>query len=309
MSKYLCMVALAVMCGVSSASQGFQTDWSGSSGVIGPVIQLGTDYWYDSDVNVLGNPGDLALEYSSQGVPISGIDHSRVVLLDFDQDGDQDIASITESPDGFRILENADGQGTLWNEFMVATVSGYAWTVTAGDFTGDGYPDLVGTDESQNDIILMINPAGAGSWETSLVDDERAAFCLEPADLNGDGMLDLIGGHDYPEFLCCWINLGGATGSSTPWEEPMFPLTSPREMWTSTATSTFSWPVPSVGTLPGTGTPPARAPSGSTCTSWGVSSTSTGYHAVMPTATATSTLQPAGSAEHFLLGECGWSRG
>ncbi len=211
MSKYYCLFAIMTFYGVSGASQGFQTDWSGSNGVIGPVIQLGTDYWYDSDVNGLAYPGDLVLEYSSQGVPVSVIDHSQVVLLDFDQDGDQDIAAVADSPDGFRMFENADGQGTLWNEFMIATVSGYAWTVTAGDFTGDGYPDLVGTDESYNDLLLMTNPAGPGSWDVSFVDDDRAAYCLEPADLNGDGLLDIVGGHSYPEFLCCWINLGGGS--------------------------------------------------------------------------------------------------
>ena len=61
MSKFSCLVALVAMCGVSSASQGFQTDWSGSSEVLGPVIELGTGYWYDSDVNGIGNPGELAL--------------------------------------------------------------------------------------------------------------------------------------------------------------------------------------------------------------------------------------------------------
>ena len=193
-------------------SQGTQTDWSGDYGVLGPVIQLGTDFWYDSDVNRLGSPGDLSLEYTPAVHALPMTNHSRPVILDFDNDGDQDIAASCLDPEGYILLENVDGLGLTWNETTIVNLPTSPWGAASGDFNGDGFDDLVGcTDFYSDSIYLMISPGGPGPWTVSILDADHGAFSLTAADLNGDGLLDVAGGGLWPTNMCCWLNQGGGS--------------------------------------------------------------------------------------------------
>src|ERR1019366_3425821 len=129
---------------------------------------------------------------------------SGVAVLDFDQDGDEDLFV----GDGVRsILYENDGRGhftdvTVRAGLAVSDSSGIAATgVAAGDVDGDGYPDLVVTNafgptrlfRNRRDGTFEEITASAGIVTEGPT--RSAAF----ADVNGDGNLDLFicGTGDY----------------------------------------------------------------------------------------------------------------
>jgi len=129
---------------------------------------------------------------------------SGVAVLDFDQDGDEDLFV----GDGVRsILYENDGSGhftdvTVRAGLAVSDSSGIAATgVAAGDVDGDGYPDLVVTDAFGPTRLFRNRRDGtfeeitASSGIVTEGPTRSAAF----ADVNGDGNLDLFvcGTGDY----------------------------------------------------------------------------------------------------------------
>ena len=129
---------------------------------------------------------------------------SGVAVLDFDQDGDEDLFV----GDGVRsILYENDGSGhftdvTVRAGLAVSDSSGIAATgVAAGDVDGDGYPDLVVTNAFGPTRLFRNRRDGtfeeitASSGIVTEGPTRSAAF----ADVNGDGNLDLFicGTGDY----------------------------------------------------------------------------------------------------------------
>ncbi|MGZ5431056.1 MAG: FG-GAP repeat domain-containing protein, partial [Thermoanaerobaculia bacterium] len=129
---------------------------------------------------------------------------SGVAVLDFDQDGDEDLFV----GDGVRsILYQNDGKGHFTNVTVRAGLaasdsSGIAATgVTAGDVDGDGYPDLVVTDAFGPTRLFRNRRDGAFEEITasSGIVTEGPTRSAALADVNGDGNLDLFvcGAGDY----------------------------------------------------------------------------------------------------------------
>jgi hypothetical protein len=129
---------------------------------------------------------------------------SGVAVLDFDQDGDEDLFV----GDGVRsILYENDGKGhfidvTVRAGLAASDSTGIAATgVAAGDIDGDGYPDLAVTD-AFGPTRLFRNRRD-GTFEeitgTSGVVTSGPTRSLAFADVNGDGNLDLFicGTGDY----------------------------------------------------------------------------------------------------------------
>jgi hypothetical protein len=129
---------------------------------------------------------------------------SGVAVLDFDQDGDEDLFV----GDGVRsILYENDGRGhftdvTVRAGLAASESSGIAATgVAAGDVDGDGYPDLVVTDAFGPTRLFRNRRDGtfeeitASSGIVTEGPTRSAAF----ADVDGDGNLDLFvcGTGDY----------------------------------------------------------------------------------------------------------------
>ena len=134
-----------------------------------------------------------------------------VVTGDFDLDGDQDIYVANDSVSN-TLWENA-GNGTFRDVGLVKlaalNVDGRAQAgmgVDMGDYDGDGWPDLVTTNFSQDLNTLYRNAQGkffiddsqlAGMSVTYLALSWGVAF--RDFDLDGDLDLFIANGHVYPE--------------------------------------------------------------------------------------------------------------
>jgi len=87
-------------------------------------------------------------------------------------------------------------------------------TAVAGDFTGDGFPDVIA--EVGNSTILFVAP----TWQQVVLDDhteDRGYIHSERFDVDGDGDLDYVAAR-YNPGLITWLEQP-SKGESEPWKK------------------------------------------------------------------------------------------
>ena len=153
-------------------------------------------------------PGPSVLRYAA---PVSvntyyGTQPQYSVTADFNQDGIPDIAVIDfnnpASDDSNSAIEiflgNPDGTFTLHSTFDASGAGAVA--IAAGDMNGDGYPDLVVTNDGALNVFLNNGSGGFGSpatynlsytdWASYFADQDPTAVAV--GDVNNDGHLDVL---------------------------------------------------------------------------------------------------------------------
>lgn len=138
------------------------------------------------------SPGAWAVRDRFSGALGSGGGRD-LAIADFDRDGWLDIALGTDS--GFLIAHAAAGGLTFVAESVVPRQA--VWAIAAGDFSGDGYPDLFvgGPVGGANTILPNLTTQRPGqSWfgEPVAVPFSVAPFRAKVADFRGDGVPDVL---------------------------------------------------------------------------------------------------------------------
>jgi hypothetical protein len=110
-----------------------------------------------------------------------------IVIADFNHDGNPDLATASAENSGVSVLLG-NGDGSFRAATTVSAGPGPSWgNFVAGDFDGDGNPDLaIATFEGVN--VLLGHGDGTFSEPMKYAVD---AFGLVVGDLDGDGTLDL----------------------------------------------------------------------------------------------------------------------
>jgi len=134
-----------------------------------------------------------------------------VKTLDVDQDGDLDIVAGEHSSGSASIILNHGG----WFELLQrSSTGGYPLSkILSGDFTGDGFPDLMMTLESA-DVAFMPNDRAGAFGATIELRKAGHPQGLTSGDIDGDGDLDLLA-PDQSSDLLLWRNGGGGTFPTT----------------------------------------------------------------------------------------------
>ncbi len=86
-------------------------------------------------------------------------------VADFNQDGKLDMALTTTASNNILVYENQSSRGTFLSvapfETLGTTIvfpkNGTNGDVVAEDFDGDGYPDVIATNESTNNMTFLLN--------------------------------------------------------------------------------------------------------------------------------------------------------
>ncbi len=153
---------------------------------------------------------------------------SQPLLVDYDNDGDQDVFISAVGPQ--ILLENRlvpDGKLGFVDVSLEAhvDVSAVGFSAVAGDVNGDGYPDIYVASYNKYGLIqpdswyratngtpnlLLINQRNGTFREEAAkwgVDDRRWSYAAAFADVNADGRQDLYVANDFGE-KAMFINRG-----------------------------------------------------------------------------------------------------
>jgi len=210
----------------SSADSAIQTDWSGGprTGVLGPVIDWGNEYYTDTYIECYSSPSNIVLQKTMLLIPL---EHSvdgdfgramSVYSADINGDGYMDVLGAAWNAYDITWWENVGGSGTSWTEHTIDGDFDGAWSVHSADVNGDGYMDVLGAAYSAVDITWWENVGGSGTnWTEHTIDGEYDwATSVYSVDINGDGYMDVLGAAWNAGDITWWENVDG---SGTSWIE------------------------------------------------------------------------------------------
>ena len=110
-------------------------------------------------------------------------------FLDIENDGDQDI--VINSDTKITLYLN-DGNGVFSSEILIESMDEY-YSMTVGDFTNDGFTDLVLNTATFGMVIYTNNMLGAFNSPVNISNGLR--IFLTSADINNDNAIDVISGN------------------------------------------------------------------------------------------------------------------
>lgn len=192
MKTYLTLlVPLFIFLSMGYSEVAVQTDWSGVSGVSGPVTDWTNDYFESEHINSTILPGllELSMPYGEHLISDDVTTPSAVIFADFTNDGSEDGVSFTCA--GLFLFENADGIGTEWIKHSIYSDSQAApmgW-LSFSDLDKDGDLDIVLSETSLN-LTWFENSDNGMTWTPHLIVDADVKES-RVADFNGDGYDDI----------------------------------------------------------------------------------------------------------------------
>jgi hypothetical protein len=141
--------------------------------------------------------------------PLTTLNASVVLVADFNGDGNADIA-VSRSSEGDVSLQRGNGDGTFQTAAVYSEgVSGAnPYSGTTADFDGDGHPDVVFANYTDNSVAVMrTRTVGNGGFDGALTlsGGLNGPSSIASADFNHDGKPDLVvvdlGGNSITVFL------------------------------------------------------------------------------------------------------------
>jgi len=179
------------------------------------LIDLVTANDVSDDVSVLLGRGDGTFA-DDQRVSLGSVPLS-VTTGDFNGDGLIDLVTANNnipyfthnySSDVSVLLGRGDGTFAADQQFSVGSVP---FSVTTGDFNGDGLIDLVTANTYSDDVSVLL-----GRGDGTFAADQRVSvggrpFSVTTGDYNGDGLIDLVTANTYSDDVSVLLGRGDGT--------------------------------------------------------------------------------------------------
>ena len=198
----------------------------------GPISIVSGDFNGDrrSDLATVGSSSNLVTVLLNNpaggfGIPNNfaiGVNPTSVITADFNGDGRLDLVTTnaatggsTPPPTGANAITIALGRGDgTFGETVTFATGTDPFSLTAGDFNGDGKLDVATANYGSNNVsVLLGNGAGGFNAATTVALGIGALqpYTIANQDVNGDGKLDLITANSSSNTLDVLLGRGDGT--------------------------------------------------------------------------------------------------
>jgi hypothetical protein len=201
-------------------------DFNGDGRADLAVADSGTNTTPGNTVSVLLNTtpaGTGVASFTAQQTFAVGASPFSVVAADFNGDGRPDLAVADEGINTVSVLLDTTSAGSATPSFAIQqtfTVGPGPQYLTAGDFNGDGIPDLATSNTAGNTVSVLLDMTPAGSGTLSFGAQQTFAVGSNPegvavGDFDGDGRPDLAVNNFLDRTVSVLVN-GTSAGAGTP---------------------------------------------------------------------------------------------
>jgi hypothetical protein len=178
---------------------------------------------YRPSVEALEPRRTPAVAFAPQQTAALGGGPFSAAVADFNGDGRADLAAANLSANTVTVLLNVTGSGAAAVAFATQRTfaAGAAPTaIAAGDFNGDGRPDLAVANQNSDTVSVLLNTTAPGATTPSFAAQQTFAVGTAPYDvtvddLNGDGRPDIIAANLNSGTVSVLLNTTPA-GAATP---------------------------------------------------------------------------------------------
>ncbi|MBI4586105.1 MAG: VCBS repeat-containing protein [Planctomycetes bacterium] len=184
-----------------------------------PAEDCNANYRDDSDDIITG----LSQDCNRNGVPdecdllptfgylralntLSPLRPRRLIAIDLDQDGDQDLVTANFESGNISIISNAGNQILLQTEILSSGAIPSA--LLSADFDSDGDPDLAVAASGSNEIAIFLNSGGGHLLPMPSIAVGKRPWGLAAADLDGDQKPDLAASNLESNTISILTNQG-----------------------------------------------------------------------------------------------------
>jgi hypothetical protein len=181
-------------------------------------IDLATGSRYDSTISILLNDGNahFTLDTCYSIAPYI----RQLLAVDFDNDGDCDLAALSNPSVGADSLYLLENTGSARFKLRATLFAGYTGRIAFADLDGDGDLDLLQTSYG---MLGKRNNLGGGEFPWSLqvlLPVEGWPYALAASDLDNDGDIDAAFTRLISNDVCVAFNMNGDGYFSSPLEYP-----------------------------------------------------------------------------------------
>lgn len=137
----------------------------------------------------------------------AGFSTSGVVVADFNNDGNLDLAACNEGEIGVLL---GHGDATFGADVDYQPGSNVIEQIAAVDVNGDGIPDLVSANTNSNSVSVLLGKGNGTFFRRNDYPVSSDPFSLATGDLNGDGFPDIVAvGGFFSGVASVLLNTGG----------------------------------------------------------------------------------------------------